>query len=133
MAGESSVPREMAQQVDGSTGLLYLRNLGYDMERELHRGEPLSSPPGLVEHPYMDASVNPVIRVDRLGLFGCGPLSNVCDELVPHGASMSSLSSTAPRPVSVLAGRHSEESHHAACLPEGDAGRPGAAIQPEDL
>ncbi len=56
------------EQVDGSTGLQYLRNRYYDMEtgRFISR-DPLSAMPGWVEHPYMYANANPVNLVDPLG------------------------------------------------------------------
>jgi RHS repeat-associated protein len=60
----------VGEQVDGSTGLQYLRNRYYDIEtgRFISR-DALPTMPGWVEHPYMYASANPVNLVDPLGLF----------------------------------------------------------------
>jgi RHS repeat-associated protein len=74
------------EQVDGSTGLQYLRNRYYDMEtgRFISR-DPLSAMPGWVEHPYMYASANPVNLVDPLGLVRS--IGHLAGNAFPHCSS----------------------------------------------
>jgi RHS repeat-associated protein len=72
------------EQVDGSTGLQYLRNRYYDMESGTFISrDPMAAGPGWLEHSFSYATSNPTNLVDPLGLFG-GPPG--CDQfpLIRH-------------------------------------------------